>query len=279
MTSAKPLLAAAALSLLAATAAYSSDLPPIINAPEVTIGGTSIAQGWYIRGDLGYSGWVRGGKPTYTDYAVNGGDPVATTFDGGRFSEPFSYGVGMGYQFNDVFRADLTTDFFNGSFDGRSNLGAPCTTSQAAGTTCGVTHNADYNAISVLANGYVDIANIAGFTPYVGAGVGMTNIQWGGSHTYRCKNGAGVCDGTTYLPENWPGEESWRFTYALMAGASYDLTNRVKLDLGYRFTDMNGGKMFGYTTAEQANGATGTKAFDDGFQRHEFRAGIRINTW
>ena len=53
MTSAKPLLAAAALSLFAASAAYSSDLPPIINAPEVTIGGTSIAQGWYIRGDLG----------------------------------------------------------------------------------------------------------------------------------------------------------------------------------------------------------------------------------
>lgn len=279
MKRAKSLPVAAVTVLLSAPAALAGDLPLVINAPEIDLGGGSFARGWYIRGDLGYSGWVQGGRPTYTDYSINGGNPVGTTFDGGRFSEPFSYGVGMGYQFNDVFRADLTTDFFSGSYDGRSNLAARCTTAQAAGTTCGVTHDTDYNAISVLANAYIDIANIAGITPYVGAGIGVTNIQWGGSHTYRCKNGTAACNGDTYQPQNWPGEESWRFTYALMAGASYDLTNRVKLDFGYRFTDMNGGRMFGYTGNEQLVGAAGTKAYDDGFHRHEFRAGIRINTW
>ena len=266
MTSAKPLLAAAALSLLAATAAYSSDLPPIINAPEVTIGGTSIAQGWYIRGDLGYSGWVRGGKPTYTDYAVNGGDPVATTFDGGRFSEPFSYGVGMGYQFNDVFRADLTTDFFNGSFDGRSNLGAPCTTSQAAGTTCGVTHNADYNAISVLANGYVDIANIAGFTPYVGAGVGLVSAK----RDFRLSEDFDDLATTdTSFRDN---ERDYSLAYSLGAGVAYQVTDNLSLDVGYQYVAAPSAEYVEFT-------GPGTYAVRDGLDFHQVKVGLRYDLW
>ena len=55
-----------------------------------------------------------------------------------------------------------------------------------------------------------------------------------------------------------------------MAGVSYALTDRVKLDLGYRYSDMAGGDMF------RAGAARGE---DDGFARHEFRAGVRVALW
>ena len=172
-------------------------------------------------------------------------------FDDARFSKPFSYGFGMGYQFNNFLRTDLTTDFFNSSFDADSSIGRACP-GENAGTGCDFTHDSGYNAISVMANGYVDLGTYAGFTPYIGAGVGATNVQWDDLKTRAtCVDGAGVCGDTSQGdPVRNPGEESWRFTYALMAGASYDLTNRVKLDIGYRYSDIDGGKMFGYNDAD-----------------------------
>jgi len=269
----------AVLAGLIATSAVASDLD-IINAPEIDVSGGGVAEGWYIRGDLGYSGWMKSGKPDYTVYAPGGSVFSQETFDSARFSKSMSYGVGMGYQFNSMFRADLTTDFFNGNLSGDSNIDLPCSDSEPAGTSCGFSHKADYNAINVMANGYVDLGTFAGFTPYVGAGAGVTHVSWDDlrSKPY-CEDGSEACSGETYLSGRLKGEDSWRFTYALMAGAAVDLTDRIKLDLGYRFSDTAGGKMFRYGAMEQGWGASGTKGRDDGFQKHEFRAGIRINTW
>lgn len=264
---------------LAAPAALAADFD-IINVPEIDVSGSSAAQGWYIRGDLGYAGWVKGGKPTYTVYEPGGTVFSRERFDSARFSEPMSYGVGMGYQFNSMFRADLTTDFFNGSLEGRSDIDAPCAASEAMGTGCGFNHKAGYNAFNVMANGYLDLGTVMGFTPYVGAGVGVTRLDWNNlKSTAYCIDGSAACSGASHGSGALPGYDSWRFTYALMAGASYDITERVKFDLGYRFTDVDGGKMFGYGATERGWGASGAKGHDSGFQKHEIRAGIRVTTW
>ncbi|MFC3072410.1 outer membrane protein [Shinella pollutisoli] len=273
------ILGVALLAGCVATAAAAADFE-IIDAPEIRLGGASVAQGWYIRGDLGYAGWVKGGKPSYTVYQPGGTVFSTETFDTARFSEPFSYGAGMGYQFNNFLRADLTTDFFSGKLSGRSDVALPCSAAEPAGTECGFNHKAGYSAINVMANGYVDLGTFAGFTPYVGAGAGVTNLRWDDlKSTPYCIDGSAACSGTTYASGTLPGYDSWRFTYALMAGASYDITERVKLDLGYRFTDIDGGKTFGYGAAERGWGASGAKGHDEGFQKHEIRAGIRITTW
>ena len=264
---------------LVATGAAASDLD-IINAPEIDVSGSAVSEGWYLRGDLGYSGWMKGGKPRYTAYEPGGTVFSHETFDNARFSKPLSYGAGMGYQFNNFLRADLTTDFFNGSLSGSSDMDVPCSSSEPAGTSCGFNHKASYNAINVMANGYVDLGTYAGFTPYVGAGAGVTYMRWKSLGTTPfCVDGASNCSGTTYDPGSLQGEDSWRFTYALMAGASVDLTNRIKLDVGYRYSDTAGGKMFKYGNVERGWGASGTKGHDDGFQKHEIRAGVRITTW
>ncbi|RVG01622.1 porin family protein, partial [Sinorhizobium meliloti] len=66
------------------------------------------------------------------------------------------------------------------------------------------------------------------------------------------------------------GRDSWRFTYALMAGVSYDVTDRLKFDAGYRYSQIADGDMFG---------SGGAKGHDDGLSRHEFRVGLRFALW
>jgi opacity protein-like surface antigen len=262
---------------LVATSAFASDLD-IINAPEIDVSGGAVAEGWYIRGDLGYAGWIKGDEPSHRIEAF-GATFSEGEFDNTRFSQPVSYGAGMGYQFNNFLRTDLTADFSSSSLKGRSDIDSPCITAPA-GTTCGLGVKADYNAIQMMANGYVDLGTYAGITPYVGAGAGVTYMNWDDFRTQAsCENGTGACGGTTFEELRVKGGDSWRFTYSLMAGAAIDLTNRVKLDLGYRFTDMNGGRMFGGTVDVPGVGEVSARGRDDGFQKHEFRAGIRVTTW
>ena len=75
-------------------------------------------------------------------------------------------------------------------------------------------------------------------------------------------------DGVTTVHD---GAENWRFAWALMAGTSYCLTDKLKLDVGYRYSHINGGRMFELAPVAGSAGP----GFDDGFNVHEVRAGLR----
>ncbi len=92
--------------------------------------------------------------------------------------------------------------------------------------------------------------------PYLGAGAGITKVKWGSlSNDPRCVDGGSPCAGFEPDTVSHPGEDSWRFTYALMAGVSYDRTLRLKLDVGYRYQKTASGAMFGYDADTAAAGA------------------------
>jgi len=238
----------------------------LTDAPEIEIS-DSPEGGWYVRADLRYAPWIREGDP----YSVDTGTGARTSFDESRFSKPFSGGIGFGHQFNDMFRADLTADFSRGDFDGTSFGAAPCAATEPAGTSCRYGHAGSYRSMALMANGYVDFATFAGFTPYLGVGVGATRVHWNDmSISANCVAGGAACVVDDHGSSAASGESSWRFTYALSAGASYEFQNGMKLDVGYRFTDVAGGDMF---SSADANGR------DDGFQRHEFRVGLRLSIW
>ena len=57
-----------------------------------------------------------------------------------------------------------------------------------------------------------------------------------------------------------------------MAGTSYCLTDNLKLDVGYRYSHVNGGRMFELAPVTGPGAGPG---FDDGFNVHEARAGLR----
>ena len=116
-----------------------------------------------------------------------------------------------------------------------------------------------------MANAYVDLGTYGAFTPYVGGGIGGTYVKWNDLKNTSCETADPTnCDDTV----THGGKGNWRFSYALMAGASVDVTCNVKADLGYRFLHVNGGSMFGYAE----NGGPGR---DKGFNVHEVRAGAR----
>ena len=118
-----------------------------------------------------------------------------------------------------------------------------------------------------MANAYVDLAHYGVMTPYVGAGLGTTRIMWDDLKNTSCSSSnPDNCDPTA----SHKGKDSWRFTYALMAGASFDVTCQLKADVGYRFRQIGSGDMFGVS----ASGASGPGR-SKGFTSHEVRVGGR----
>ena len=263
-------LTAAVLALGLGGAARAADEVPDLFAPEITT--TPAAAGWYLRGDVGYTGWTGDEGTGYTAYDA-GGAVTARGFDDARFSHPVSYGVGVGYQVNDMFRADVTAETFRDRINGNVDFGGACVAGPAA-AACGSKSSAVYRGVGILANGYVDLGTVVGLTPYIGAGVGATQLRWGeDSMTAYCADGGINCVGGG--SGRYDGRNSWRFTYALMAGVSYDVSERIKLDVGYRYSDIAGGDMFG----PAPDGSGSIRGDDDGFSRHEIRAGLRISLW
>jgi len=271
-----PVLLLAAGPMHAGAADYE---PPIVDsfpidqtAPEFVP--VEIGSGWYLRGDVGYA--ITGATGAFRFRAFDTGTYTPGTFASAAYNGDLSFGVGFGYRFTDMLRADLTADNFSLRFNGARTFGSPCP-GAGAGTTCSASDAASVNAWSIMANGYVDLGTVARFTPYVGAGVGLTYANWGAaSTTYTCASGA--CAGATQVLPH-AGIDSWRFTYAAMAGFAYDVSSNMKLDVGYTFRHVAGGDMFAFPAVSQAAGASGAEASDPGFNQHVFKIGLRYELW
>jgi opacity protein-like surface antigen len=274
------IFAVAGLSLSPAGAALAFDMPPPIDAPEITT--VSAASGWYIRGDLGYNSKIDTDAPTVRDFSGATLKYTTDTFDPYRLNGDYSLSAGMGYQFNDFLRSDVTLDYFQATMKTKSDWKTPCTQDGGTAYLVCAYDQQRLSALGLLGNAYVDLGTYMGVTPYVGAGAGVSYVQWGDvQQRTRCvytKN-AKDCNSIDTQSANKDGIDSWRFTYALMTGVSYDISSTMKLDLGYRFSRIGQGGMFDFSSYEQSIGAFGTKGRDKGFSRHEFRAGLRVVGW
>lgn len=255
------LIGALVLSLTAGVA-HSADLyqPQAevpFNAPEVAVQQSS--SGWYLRGDVGYGfNDLRGANFFQGNDASRKVD-----FHRSELRDAFTVGAGIGYQVNNYLRTDVTFDYLSKSkFEG-STKGSGAAFGACVGP-CTSRDLADMRAYSLLANAYVDLGTYGYFTPYVGAGIGGTYVKWDKLRNTSCADNGTLCDTTV----EHGGKGGWRFTYALMAGATIDVTCNLKADLGYRYRRVEGGDMFGYAQ----NGGPG---YDKGFDVHEARLGAR----
>lgn len=234
--------------LMAAGPAVAADLvyqPQPAPEPYVTPAPVA-ANGWYLRGDVGYAFNIMGDA-----YYFNGGNytPITDT----HLDDTFTIGAGAGYQVTKHFRVDVTGDYsFDSDYAQTTFCGGGCTS----------TDTSKLKLLSLLANAYVDLGTWHGVTPYVGAGIGGTYVDW--DHFDSASAGCGGCTTGGY-----DGTSDWRFTYALMAGASVDLTCNLKFDAGYRFRHVNGGATSGDI------GFGNGRLFDKGIDIHEVRGGLR----
>ncbi len=303
---------AAMLSALCAPAATAADMSFFSPPPAPPVNGpVEFGSGWYLRGDIGYSNMAV--PVVIADFVNNLGRTGAV-----------SGGLGFGYQYNSWLRTDFTVD--RAAF--RPNTSAPAgwcpsgtvldypqgaTTGPPNNTplsgpmgylydpneqcTASITNSIDRT--TPMANVYLDLGNYGGFTPYVGAGIGMSYLQTSSTVSYiQNWNGQTWAPnlGQNGVPLGWittsnvlvvnprapyplawqqltPSESltkrSWKFSWNLMAGVSYDVSQNLKIDAGYRF--LNAGS---YTSLPGL--LTGASAATKNLYSQELRLGLRL---
>jgi opacity protein-like surface antigen len=226
MRSVKFLIAAAAASLLS-SAAFAADMP-IMSPPPMGYAPPPVQDfgGWYLRGDIGMTNTQ--GKLHTNLYDTL---PANTAFQqyGHGFDGGLLFGVGVGYQFNNWFRADITGEYrskvsFNGTDFFQFNPGGGLADAYHGG----------YQSWVGLVNAYADLGTWWCLTPFVGAGVGAATIKTSAfSDVATFPGGAGLA--SSFIAD---GATKTNFAWALHAGVAYRVSNNFTVELAYRYLDM-----------------------------------------
>ncbi|WP_442755274.1 outer membrane protein [Methylocystis sp. JAN1] len=247
---ARATIVTALLGALFAPTTQAADMPfPMEAPPVVEEGPVEWGSNWYLRGDFDLT--------QVTPTALNG----VTLHN--SFPNNWGAGLGGGYKFNNWLRADATIEYQNlyNKNAINTNLSTACVTglyqpdpvnnpgivNQTTALCTPFVRNRTESML-VLLNAYLDLGNWWGFTPYVGAGLGVNNLYQNSSVNWFMNNGlsyAGVTfkdprNGASYLM-NWDSKYEGtylRFAYAFMGGVSYDIDNHWKVDVGYRWANL-----------------------------------------
>ncbi len=254
-----PAAVGAVMATAVALPAMAADIyePPVIEVPPPQIEyQDETFGGWYIRGDIGYhKSKIRG-----IEYITYG--PGTADFDFGRLKGSFSTGAGIGYQVNSYFRTDLTADYWwKSDFRGQTT-GIPGTCGTAP--TCVSVDTSKFSALLLLANAYAELGTYKRITPYIGAGIGGAYVKWDDLRNRIDPD----------IDDRHRGAKGWRFAWALMAGASYCITSNWHADIGYRFSQISGGRMYHYADSSLGGPGSGP-GFHGKINTHEVRAGLR----
>jgi opacity protein-like surface antigen len=237
--------------------------------------------GWYLRGDVGMAIQTANLSPSISPNPLIGQPADAfNSFYNSSLSASGLFDVGVGYQINNWLRFDVTGEYRGGShFQTLEQVGVPSTAAQFADF-----YRGDVSSFIGLVNGYVDIGTWYGVTPFVGGGVGFAN-NWlsGVTDTGFAYPGLGAPGAPTggYLSD----QSKLSFAWALMAGLDFNVTQNLKLELGYRFLDygklqsgtshcFNGTGAGGGFSPANCGGSGYTLATHD-LMSQDFRLGLR----
>ena len=227
MGSIKALTMAGVVAFGAIGPAAAADLlpPPPMIEPPVMAAETS---GWYLRGDIGVGiATTTSLRSTFqaTDLAGNPYTPPPLTRVNNSIGNSGVIDVGVGYQLNNWFRFDATVGYHS-AVPYRMGYVYPASFCGGGVTYCSDFYSGQISALHGLVNGYVDLGTWYGVTPFVGAGVGVANVKFGSLIDYG--QGSGVASDRSQT----------NFAWALMAGLGYNVNDRLKLEMGYRYLNM-----------------------------------------
>src|SRR6201996_6988263 len=227
MRSVKFLVAAGAAILLSSTA-FAADMPQIM-APQPYYAPPQDFGGWYLRGDIGMTNSTAKLHDNLYDTL-----PAGSTLNqqGEGFTGGTSYDIGVGYQFNNWFRADITGEYRSRvSFSGTDFVTFP------GGSAGSDVYQGGYTSWVGLVNAYADLGTWWCLTPFIGAGIGAAHIQTTGLQDTGLSfaPGFGSFGGASYFAN---GASTTNFAWALHAGLAYRVTNNFTIELAYRYLDM-----------------------------------------
>lgn len=243
----KTAIAAVAFLMGVPAVVQAADVPTPYYPPAVPI---EVGSNWYLRGDIGYK--------FYTTPDVHFDEPGYGDMIDEDITSTGVIGVGIGYQFNDSFRMDLTLDYeWPGHFEGRLICPAPCTV--AADPEYSI-ERAGITAWTGLLNAYFDFGSWGSLTPYVGAGIGASYLVTSDVNFINPDGSTGT----------WGGAGKWNLAWALMAGLTYDLSYNLALDMNYRYVHL------GDAQSAVIPILSGTQRIQyDDIAAHEIRVGLR----
>jgi opacity protein-like surface antigen len=266
MRSVKSLLAAGAATLISSMA-FAADMPiaapPPMYAPPAP---PADFGGWYLRGDVGMTNQ----SAKRIESALPAG--YSKTTEGLGFDSAGLFDLGVGYRFNNWFRADLI-----GQYRGKSTFtGLDVVT--GVGPGAGFVGTDAYHATKsewlLLANAYVDLGTWWCITPFIGAGVGTARVSVG--DFTDSGDSIGAFGQSRSL--NYAGSASkWNFAWAAHAGLAYKVNPSLTLELAYSYVDMGNG-MTGpsYSFDGVTNTTHAAFQFKD-ITSHDLKLGVRWN--
>ena len=313
-----------------ATALAADYDPPIYAEQPAEYVPVEVGSGWYLRGDVGYNFKQNYNNTSFSAFSPSLIEPFSdigpfSPLNDISYSEdevPVQASIGFGYHFNDFIRGDLNIGGFGESKYSMSGVipneispatgcggsvtrtqtpvdgngvptGPTVVTDGPNGTTLPCLADADVKntAWNGMANGYVDLGTFAGFTPYVGGGVGVyytsskvsasascqsivDSSTAGGTETpdtYLCSGQNDVDDPNTVVASANYSDSSYNLMYALSAGFSYQMTQNTSVDVGYQY--MSSPDALYYTI-----GSSGLESHE-GIDYHQVRIGLRYDLW
>ena len=258
MVSVKVASVAGAVALFAtvANAADMPGLPPIYMPPVEEFS----PSGWYLRGDIGMT------NQKFKALHQRLYDVPGTTVEavGMGWDSSMMAGLGIGYKFNDWFRADFTGEYRGkATFHGSDNV-------TFTGGTGVDNYSGSKSEWVFMANAYVDLGTWWCLTPYVGVGLGMANVKISGFRDDGFTYTPGLNNSTAYADD----ASKWNFAWAVHAGITYKVTQSMSIDLGYRYIDMGSGTT-GATRAFDGSFSNGGPFTFKNITSHDFKLGVR----
>jgi opacity protein-like surface antigen len=224
-------LALAGAAVIVTVPAFAADLPPIMQkAPPAVV--EEFAGGWYLRGDIGFTNQQVG---SLFNNQVNNNIPgiTVTNVDKAFDASPL-FGIGVGYQFNQWLRADVTGEYrAAANFHGLDISTFP---TQFGTTTAPDNYSASKSEWLFLANLYADLGTWWCVTPFVGAGVGVSynTISNFRDLTVGSSGGLPGIVGTGFAKDATTANLAW----ALHAGLAYKVTPGFSVELAYRYLNL-----------------------------------------
>lgn len=267
-----------------------ADETPVNTGPVPVIPGVGIPI--YIRVDLNVN--VTGNPPKAREDGIVLGDqrevyqnvtlssevPFSQDWISEDFDGRASFGVGLGFRLPGGFRFEFTADrrhqtdvTIDGS--GVSNLVVPpvgfaLLTDFYASTK----ERTDIDGGLFMANGYFDIPISGPLKAYFGGGLGLAWTQFERENT-TLMYAFGSAPGRRVLYSKTARETDNDFSLAAAAafGVSYQISNLVELDVGYRLVHIEGAE-----GDLAVGGHNSTLSLDDANQ-HEIRIGVRLSPY
>jgi opacity protein-like surface antigen len=232
---------------------------------------------WYLKGYIGLAAQhFRGLEHPLLD---DPGPLFHEWLHTGEFGGVPLFGVGVGFRHSDHLRFDFTGEYRAKSafsaLDRYSNEvdGFTVACDPGDGDDCGVNeYTGKKQELLFLANAYFDLNPIHGITPYVGAGIGASyNTIYNFTDINVVQSGGGWA----------PTGSKWSLAWALHAGASVPVNERLTLESGYSFLKLGDAQTGPFQNLDPTVGCIANDPPDcspmlfKGIYSHDFKVGAR----